>query len=149
MKMEKLGVQLYTVRAFMETEEDIRTSFRKLKAIGYDFGQTAGCKIPYEDFGRIAREEGFEIVGTHDSFDLMVSDFDLAYQNHVALGTKLMGIGGRGGNSVEEWQEFIKTANEVGAKIAVQGGRFTYHNHSHEFRKWDNGKTTIDRKSVV
>ncbi len=83
-------------------------------------------------------------MGTHDSFELMVSDFDLAYQNHVALGTKLMGIGGRGGNSVEEWQEFIKTANEVGAKIAAQGGRFTYHNHSQEFRKWDNGKTTMD-----
>ena len=144
MKIDKLGVQLYTVREFMQTPEDIRMTFRKLKAIGYDFGQTAGCKIPYEEFGQIAREESFGIVGTHDDFNLMISDFEKAYENHKALGTNIMGVGGRQGSSIEEWQAFIAQANEVGAKIAAHGGRFTYHNHSHEFKKWENGKTTMD-----
>lgn len=144
MKMDKLGVQLYTVRAFMETEEDVRTTFRKLKAIGYDFGQTAGCKISYEDYGRIAREEGFGIVGTHDSYALMIQDFDQALANHKALGTYFMGVGGRNYTTLEEWQQFFKEAGEIGAKLAEFGGKFTYHNHSHEFRKWENGKTTMD-----
>lgn len=34
--MKKFGVQLYTIRDFMGDEESIRTSFKKLKAMGYD-----------------------------------------------------------------------------------------------------------------
>ena len=78
----------------MGSAEEIRESFRKLKKLGYDQGQTAGCQIPYAEFGQIAREEGIEIVGTHDDFDMMVNDFDKAWENHQALGTKIMGIGG-------------------------------------------------------
>ena len=74
-KIGKIGVQLYTIREFMTSELDIRESFRKLKTLGYDQAQTAGCKISYELFGQIAREEGIEIVGTHDNFEEMCDDF--------------------------------------------------------------------------
>ena len=56
--IKKIGVQLYTIRDYMQTAEDIRASFKKLKAMGYDQGQTAGCAIPYEEYGKIAAEEG-------------------------------------------------------------------------------------------
>ena len=49
--IEKLGVQLCTVRDFMNTEEDVRETFRKLKALGYDQAQTARCAISYEAYG--------------------------------------------------------------------------------------------------
>ncbi len=142
--IQKLGVQLYTVRDFMKTEEDVRATFRKLKAIGYDQAQTAGCAIPYETFGRLAREEGIEIVGTHDNFDMMLNDFDQAYRNHQALGTNIMGIGGFFGKTPEETAELIRKANLVGDRIAAHGGRFTYHNHSHEFIRMENGQRMID-----
>lgn len=142
--IEKLGVQLYTVREFLNDEEQVRDTFRKLKSLGYDQAQTAGCKIPYEAFGRIAREEGIEIVGTHDNFDMMVNDFDQAYRNHQLLGTNIMGIGGFFGKTPEETAELIRKANAVGEKIAAHGGRFTYHNHSHEFIRMENGKRMID-----
>ena len=85
--IEKLGVQLYTIRDYMDTPDQLRESFRRLKALGYDQAQTAGCKVPYEEFGQIAREEGIEIVGTHDDFSLMCDDFDAAWRNHQLLGT--------------------------------------------------------------
>ena len=44
--IEKLGVQLYTIRNQMGSAEEIRESFRKLKKLGYDQGQTAGCQMP-------------------------------------------------------------------------------------------------------
>lgn len=142
--IEKLGVQLYTVRDFMNTEEEVRDTFRKLKSLGYDQAQTAGCKISYEAFGRIAREEGIEIVGTHDNFDLMVNDFEQSYRNHELLGTNIMGIGGFFGKTAEECADMIRKANAVGEKIAAKGGRFTYHNHSHEFIMLENGKRMMD-----
>ena len=142
--IEKLGVQLYTVRDFMNTEEDVRETFRKLKALGYDQAQTARCAISYEAYGRIAREEGIEIVGTHDDFNLMLEDFEQAYKNHQFLGTNIMGVGGFFGKTVEDCENFIVKANIVGEKIAAHGGRFTYHNHSHEFIRQANGKRMMD-----
>lgn len=36
-----------------------------MRKYGYTQAQTANCAIPYADFGRIAREEGIQIIGTH------------------------------------------------------------------------------------
>ncbi|MBQ1947258.1 MAG: sugar phosphate isomerase/epimerase [Clostridia bacterium] len=143
--MKKLGVQLYTIRDYMQDEENIRNSFKRLKAIGIDQAQTAGCAIPYEDFGRIAKEEGIEIVGTHDNFTSFVEDFEAAFHRHELLGTKIMGMGGAGFiQTAEGIEAFLKDANEVCRKVGEKGGKFTFHNHSHEFVLRDNGKTMMD-----
>ncbi len=144
-KIKKLGVQLYTIRDFMTNAQDIRESFKKLKAIGYDQAQTAGCRIPYEEFGQIAKEEGIEIVGTHDNFLMMCNDFDTALKNHLALGTKIMGCGGFVKDNMDEYINFVKDANMVGEKLKAVGGKFTYHHHHQEFVKLPgNDFTTID-----
>ena len=142
--MKKLGLQLYTVRDFMTTEEDIRETFSKIKAMGYDQAQTAGCAVPYSVFGRLAKEYDIEIVGTHDNFDMMVNDFEQSLENHKLLNTVNMGIGGRGYESIDDIKRFIEKANIVAEKAAKNGMKFTYHNHSHEFIKWENGKTTLE-----
>ena len=142
--MKKLGLQLFTIRDFMQTEEDIRESFCKMRKYGYTQAQTAGCSIPYADFGRIAKEEGIQIVGTQGGFDKMVNDFERVLENHKRLETTNMGIGGRHYNSLYEVEEFIEKANMVGEKAAKNGMKITYHHHSHEFFKWENGKTTMD-----
>jgi len=145
--IEKLGVQLYTIRDYMKTAEDIRASFKKLKAMGIDQGQTAGCAIDYAEYGKIAEEEGIEIVGTHDNFELMRDDFETSYKNHLALGMKElnMGIGGYfKTKNLEDIQQFIKEANDVAKKVAEKGGKFTYHNHHGEFIKQENGKNMME-----
>ena len=142
-KLTKLGVQLYTIRECMTTEEDIKVSFEKLKKLGYDEIQTAGCKIPYARFGELAREAGLTIVGTHDNFDLMYTDPTQAMDNHDLLGTKIMGIGGFFKQTAEDYRDFIARANTVAANIRARGFKFTYHNHSHEFFKLD-GKLIMD-----
>ena len=142
----KIGVQLYTIRDYMKTPEDIRASFKKLKAMGIDQAQTAGCAIDYAEYGKIAKEEGIEIVGTHDNFDMMRDDFETSYANHVALGMKElnMGTGGYFRMSVEEIEQFIKDANVVAKKVAEKGGKFTYHNHHNEFLKLENGSNMME-----
>ena len=44
MKIEKLGVQLFTVRDFMNTEKEIAETFKKLKILGYDQAQNGRLK---------------------------------------------------------------------------------------------------------
>ena len=145
MKLKKLGLQLFTIRTGMGNAEDIRMSFRKIKEMGYDIGQTAGCSISYEEFCRIAREEGIEICGTHDNFELMVSDPVKSMENHRALGTTNMGSGGYWDlGSPDSVDKFIEIANRIADTIYEHGFKFTYHNHSHEFRRLSNGKTAMD-----
>ena len=74
--MKEFGVQLYSVRDTMNDETGIRETFRRLREMGYTQVQTAGCEIPFADFGRIAAEEGLQIVGTHEVFDPMYENFD-------------------------------------------------------------------------
>lgn len=142
--INKIGLQLYTIRDFMNTEEDIRASFRKMKEIGYDVAQTAGCEIPYADFGRIAAEEGIEICGTHDGFYEMLENPEHAMENHRLLGTTNMGIGGINTSTPERVAEFIENANKLANAIYPHGFKFTYHHHSDEFIRFEDGKTAMD-----
>ena len=141
---KKLGAQLYTIRDFMKTPEAIRASFKRLKDMGYDEAQTAGSQISYEEFAAIAKEEGIAIIGTHENFDRMLNDFDEAVRIQQVLDSPYMGIGGIGIYDEQQTADFIKKANEIAAKLPAYGMKFTYHNHSFEFLKQRNGKTTIE-----
>ncbi len=147
--MKDFGLQIYTVRNATDTAENIATTFKRIREMGYTQFQTAGTPaISYEEYGRLAAEAGLEIVGTHDSFDLMEKDFEQALANHKALNTTNMGVGGFHPkpwvDDPELWADYIKRVNAVAAKCAEHGMKFTYHNHSHEFIKLSNGKTPME-----
>lgn len=144
-KLNKIGVQLYTIRDQFKDPESAKVCFEKLKKLGYDEVQTAGCaaNITPEIFGKLAREAGLTVVGTHDDFNLMVNDPERAMDNHDLMGTKIMGIGGFFHTDKEAYDDFIAKANTVARNIKARGFKFTYHNHSHEFRKID-GKLIMD-----
>ena len=98
---KKIGVQLYTIRDFMNDEEQIKESFAKLKAIGYDEVQTAGCKIPYADFGKLAAEAGLDVDvtlsgsatgnGTDEPNTLMAANSKATKQTLTLSGGKGLG----------------------------------------------------------
>lgn len=144
MKIDKIGVQLWTIREHLGTEEQITESFKKLKDLGYDTVQTAGCAVPFEIFGACAQKAGLEIVGTHDDMELMYNDFDTALKNHQALNTKLMGIGGSFLTETADVKEIIRKANAIGENAIKHGMKFTYHHHSHEFTRNADNLRPID-----
>lgn len=141
----KLGVQLYTVRDFMKTPEEIRQTFKRLKDLGYDQAQTAGCAISYEEFAQIAKEENIEIVGTHENFDRMLNNFDEALHIQQLFSCNDMGIGGAGQMmTVADAEEKIALMNQVCANLKPHGMHFSFHHHSHEFFRLENGKTAFE-----
>ncbi len=143
--MKEFGLQVYTIEKAMKTAEDTREAFKRVREMGYTQIQTAGCWIGFEEYGKIAKEAGLEIVGTHDYFDVMENDFELALRNHQALDTKIMGIGGgTRSENPEDWYDFCRRINVVAKKCAEHGMKFSYHNHSHEFAKMANGESGMD-----
>lgn len=144
--IKKLGVQLYTIKPFMQTEDDIKKSFEKIKKLGYDIAQTAGFPvIPYEDFAKYAKDAGIKIIGTHEAFDHHFEKTEQSMENHKILGTNNMGIGGFfPGENLAAWKTFIEKATALAEKIKPHGYNFTYHNHSHEFIRLEDGRFVME-----
>ncbi len=144
--MKTLGLQLFTIRDNFKDEETIKESFKKMAEIGYGEAQTAGLFISPEKFAEYAKDAGVKICGTHYGWEDIRDRTDETMKIHEILGTTNIGIGGMPGyarESKEGMLKFIDEANEVAAKIAKHGFKFTYHNHSFEFKKFD-GKTMMD-----
>lgn len=144
--IKTLGVQLFTIRSAMTDEDTIRTSFKKLKELGYDEGQSAGFFVGAEKFAEIAKETGITICGTHCSFNELIADPDKAMKEHELLGTTNIGIGGMPGEarvSLDALNKFVEQANDFAEIINKHGFKFTYHNHSFEFKKFD-GRRMMD-----
>lgn len=135
--IKKLGFQAWSVKEHMKNEDSIRRTFQTLAAQGYDNVQTAGMMgLTYDTYGRLAKEAGLEICGTHEDFAVMVADPRQTMENHRLLGTTNIGIGGYGPlDTPENIRAFIDKANAFADTVAKEGFRFTYHNHHGEFRK--------------
>lgn len=144
--IKNLGVQLYTIRDYMKSAEDIRSNFKKLRELGYTEAQTASSgEVSYEELAEIAKECGIAIQGTHYDMDIMENDLEKAVREHKALGTTNCGIGGFWNlNTPEETKAFIKRANDIADRLFEHGIKFTYHNHSHEFKKIDGNISSWD-----
>ena len=146
MPQSVLAAQLYTVRQFTKTPEDIARTLVKVKAIGYDAIQISAfgpC-----DPGEIARMlEGEELTcaSTHTAWGRLVDDFDKVIGEHRMWGCEHPAIGGMPGEyrSAEGIAEFARLADEVGKKIVAAGMDFSYHNHNFEFQK-AGGKTWLE-----
>lgn len=146
--MKQFGLQLYTIRSAFATEEGIRDSFLKMAEYGYSEGQTAGGFdiVSPEKFAQYAKDAGISICGTHYGWDKIRDEMDETMRIHDVLGTKNVGIGGMPAQyrtSLDDLKRFIDEANEVAARLAKHGYKFTYHNHSFEFTKFE-GKTMMD-----
>lgn len=144
-KINKIGVQLFTVGAFMKTEEDIKRTFERLKKLGYDEAQTAGMPCSYDVFSKLAKEAGIDIVGTHEDFEKLIADPEVTMNNHKILDTDIIGIGGLWDNTTKDgFLDFISKANEFANIISEKGFTFSYHNHSFEFEKLPDGTIPFD-----
>jgi len=145
--MKQIGLQIFTVRDYFKFPDMAKATFRRMAEIGYTQGQTAGfyCLTP-EEYAAAAKDAGIEIVGTHYDWNKIIDETDDTMRIHEVLGTTNIGIGGMPGFARETKEgllQFIEQANEVAAKINKHGFKFTYHNHSFEFKKFD-GKTMFD-----
>ncbi len=137
----KLGAQLYTIRDFTKTPEDIEKSLRKIKALGFDTIQiSAFGPIDPKRLADLVHELDLDVCVTHSSFDRMQNDLDRLIEEHRMLGCDTIGLGimpepYRG--SLEGIRRFIADTRGIAREIKAAGLQFAYHNHNMEFQKYD------------
>lgn len=143
----KIGAQMYTIRDFTKTNEDLLESVKKLLKIGYTFGQASAMgSIAPEDLKEISDETGYLFTGDHTDWVRLESETKQVMAEHKLYGCKIFGVGSMpeyARKSKEGLFDFIEKANKVADIMASEGMTFTYHNHAFEFSKFD-GKTIMD-----
>ena len=71
----KLGAQLYSLRTFTQTPEELKAAILKCREMGYQNVQFSGvAQMGAEVWAQISKETGMEIVCTHSAFDRIVND---------------------------------------------------------------------------
>lgn len=141
MKKPVIAAQLYTLREFLKTPEDIASTFAKVKAMGYNAIQVSGIGPVDPCFVKeVADKEGLTICATHIGFDRLKNDMEGVIQQHKLWNCKYVGIGSMPGEyrkDKEGYIRFAKEASEYGKVLRENGLQLVYHNHNFEFQKFD------------
>jgi sugar phosphate isomerase/epimerase len=135
-----IAAQLYTLRDFTKTPEDIATTLARVKSIGYDAVQLSALgPIGPPELKKILDNEGLKVCATHISFERMRDDPQAVIDEHKLLECEYAAIGAMPPEyrNTDGYHEFAKEASVVGKRLADGGVTFAYHNHSFEFSKSD------------
>ncbi len=141
MNKPTVGAQLFTIREFTRTPEDIAASMKKIKQIGYNAVQVSGFgPITHQQVKDIMDAEGLIICATHVSYDRLKNDIEDVIEQHKLWNCKYVGLGAMPAEyakSVEGYVKFAREASGIARILADNGLRFIYHNHNFEFVKFD------------
>lgn len=134
-----IGAQMYTVRSFMQTKEDIKASLRKVKDIGYTAVQLSGHNFEIDPayIMECVEENGLTVACTHVPFQKMQDDFDGIVAMHRIWKCAYPGVGSmpmqQYGREEAGFRAFAKDAEAMAQKLLAEGLHLIYHNHHFEF----------------
>jgi len=145
-----VGLQLYSVRRECGAEKG-KGLIKVIEAVakmGYEAVEFAGYYgWKPTDLRKLLDDNGLKCCGTHTGLDLLLGDnFEKTVALHKTIGAKFIivpGLAGKYHKDGEAWASTAKLFNQIAAKLKPLGMQTGYHNHSHEFKKFD-GKTGWD-----
>jgi sugar phosphate isomerase/epimerase len=145
-KIDKVGLQLYTVRDRMK--DDFDGTIAKVAQIGYKEVEFAGY------FGRTGQQvraacdkNGLAAVATHVQYDELDDKFPAVVETSKAIGLEYIvcpWIPEELRKSPDIWKEAAAKFNHCGELSKKAGMQFAYHNHWFEFLPAD-GKLPYDQ----
>jgi len=138
-KKNKIAAQLYTLREFLKTPEDIAKSLKKVKGIGFDAVQVSGmAPIPEAELKKILDGEGLICCATHESGKSILEETQKVIDRLKALNCKYTAYPypHEKPTSEEGYVKLAKDLSAAGKKMADAGLVLCYHNHAIEFERF-------------
>ena len=140
----QIGLNLYSIRNLIQTENEFVETCKKLKEFGYDYIQYSGLPIHVKWIKRQLKEVGLPVRLTHVGLDRVLNETETVIKEHKSFKCKNVGVGGVFVEDFNEFKDKIDALNEKAIEIINAGQKFFYHNHMHEFQRLENGKTWYD-----
>ena len=142
----EFGLNLYSIRTLIGTEEQYLDTCLKLKDMGYGFVQFSGAKFDAGMIRRVATESGLPVCLTHVSQDRILNDTDRLMEEHESFGCHNIGLGSLSKAGYADENSFKQTVDMLAERAAYMkknGFEFFYHHHNIEFIKFGE-KTGFD-----
>ena len=144
--MKEIGLNLYSVRNLISTEEDFLATAKKLKAMGYSFFQYSGAVFDPERIKRVTEETGTPIRLTHMDRNRLLNETEKVIEENLYFGNTNIGLGAMSWDILTDeklCKEHIEKYNRVGEIMQKNGCKFFWHHHNFEFIQYD-GQTVFD-----
>lgn len=144
--MAQLGVQMFTLRRFTQTPEDLDRALKKVRDIGYKSIQVSAFgNVSPEQTAELCARYDLTIGGTHvpwprflEDLDTVISEHELWQCRHTAVGmippAEYLSLAGL--------LRFQDELQPIAQSLNAHGMTFSYHHHAHEFLHFD-GKPWI------
>ena len=142
----KTGLNLYSLRHQVDTEEKLLQTAHALREMGYSSLQFSGDKHGPDTIRRTISETGLPVVLTHVPMDRIINDTDALMEEHACFGCYNIGLGGMDPRITADRDRCYSTLEQLeraGERMAEKGFSFFYHHHHFEFLKHD-GETVFD-----
>ena len=144
-KIDKVGLQLYTVRDLMK--DDFDGTIAKVAKIGYKEVEFAGYfGHTGEQVRAVCAKNGLSPVSTHVQYDELDDKFPSVIETSKVIGLKYIvcpWIPEELRKSPDIWKQAAEKFNRCGEATKKAGMQFAYHNHWFEFLPV-NGKLPYD-----
>jgi sugar phosphate isomerase/epimerase len=133
--IERVGMQLYTVRAAMNT--NVPATLQAVAKIGYREVEFAGYfKHSPADIRRMLDDNGLRSPSTHLGLEEVRQRFDIVADAAHVMGHRYLTVPSldmRSLKTPDDWKRVADIFNDVGRKAQSDGLRFAFHNHATEF----------------
>ncbi|MFT5804245.1 MAG: sugar phosphate isomerase/epimerase [Candidatus Paceibacteria bacterium] len=136
-----LGVQMFTLRKYTQTEEDLRMALSRVRQMGYQsvhisaFGDVKAPRI-----AALCAEHDLQIGGTHVAWDRLRHDLDRVIDEHLQLKCTHTAVGmipSKTYLSLPGLDRFLQELEPITSKLQAAGIDFAYHHHAQEFHQFD------------
>ncbi|WP_434643473.1 sugar phosphate isomerase/epimerase family protein [Thermoanaerobacterium thermosaccharolyticum] len=131
-----LSLQLYTVRN--ELKDDFIGTLEKVAEVGYkgvEFAGYGGLKA--SELKKHLERLGLTPTGSHIGLEILKNRLDEEIEYNLEIGNKYIVCPWNKYETKDDFIEASKLFNEIGEKCRNKGIIFCYHNHNHEFVKFD------------
>ncbi|HDP34939.1 MAG TPA: sugar phosphate isomerase/epimerase [Candidatus Hydrogenedentes bacterium] len=133
------ALQLYSVRDYCEKNPE--DGLRRVKAAGYDHVELAGLYgLDAMALKRLLDTAGLTPISMHAGFELIAADLREVIQQAKTLNVAYVVVPWLGGEACPDkkhWLMAVERMNAAGATLADAGVQLCYHNHAHEFQRFD------------
>jgi sugar phosphate isomerase/epimerase len=140
-KKNQIAAQLYTLRDYTQTAEDLDRTLGRVAAIGYRAVQVSGIgPIEPARVKALADRHGLAICATHVPYARLKDDLEAVVAEHRLWNCRYAGLGMIPRHyyeaGCEGFEAFAKEMAGIAAKLHDAGLQFVYHNHKLEFERF-------------
>lgn len=134
-RLERVGIQLYSVRS--EMQRDMPGTLARLAQIGYRDVEFAGYfgRTP-EQVRQMLDSNGLAAPSTHVPYEMLRDNFGQAAASALVIGHRYLTVPFLGNSfrtSAATWKSVAADFNRFGEQAKARGLQFAYHNHDFEF----------------